>query len=145
MDARAARLLDEQEVRDACMRFFAGWDRRDAALFRSAFTADATSETGDAQVTRSTVSDALTDGQISTPSMPFSSHAPSSQVVTVTGDTATADTMVTCHIVTDKGEVLVRGLRYLDDLVRTADGWRIRHKKHLVLWQYDARRIYPHI
>lgn len=33
--------MDEQGVRDACIRYWAGVDRRDAGLFASAFTSGA--------------------------------------------------------------------------------------------------------
>jgi hypothetical protein len=40
---------------------------------------------------------------------------------------------------------LVRGIRYIDDLVRTDGGWRIARREHRTLWQYDATRVEPHV
>jgi ketosteroid isomerase-like protein len=142
LNARAARLLDEQEVRDTCMRYWAAWDRRDLDLYLSAFTPDATvSLFGGKMETR--IADTAAKGKLEG-KHEHSFHAPSSQVVRVTGDTATADTMVLGFLVGEK-EVLVRGLRYLDDLERTPEGWRITRRQHFTLWQYDAKRVEPHI
>lgn len=113
-------------------------------IYLRAFTTDATlSLFGGKQVLKvSDISDIVASGKIVVPHE-HTSHAPSNQVVTVTGDAATADTLVTCHLVGADGRVQVRGLRYLNDLVRTADGWRISHRQHFVLWQYEARRVEP--
>lgn len=43
------------------------------------------------------------------------------------------------------GPVMVRGLRYLDRLVRTEGGWRIEHREQEALWQYDVPRVAPHL
>lgn len=141
MDARLERLCDEQEVRDACMAYWAGWDRRDLGILLEGFTPDATlSLFGGEQVLK--IADLAAHGTIDY-DYEHTSHAPSSQVVKVAGDTATADTLVTCHLVRKDATVAIRGLRYLDDLVRTPMGWRIRHRRHFVLWQYNAECVKP--
>jgi hypothetical protein len=141
MNARLAKLLDEQEVRDACMAYWAGWDRRDLTILLRAFTPTATlCLFGGEQVLK--VSDIAASGRIDG-LHEHTSHALSNQVVTVAGDAATADSLVTAHLVGAEGKVMVRGLRYLDDLVRTDEGWRIERRQHFVLWQYDASRVEP--
>jgi len=143
MDDRAAALADEQEIRDACMRYWAGFDRSDVDLYLAAFTPDATlSLFGGSQIVK--VADMAAHGAL-TPPFEHTSHAPGSQAITISGDTATADTLVTAHIVPEQGPILVRGLRYVDDLVRTDDGWRIHHRRHFLLWQYDVERVEPHL
>jgi hypothetical protein len=54
--------------------------------------------------------------------------------------------MAVAHLiegVAGPGHVMVRGLRYEDRLVRQADGWRIAHRIHRSLWQYDAEAVSP--
>jgi hypothetical protein len=142
--AAAARLLrDEQAVRDACMKYWAGVDRRDNDLVREAFVEDAQiSLFGGTRVV--SVDDLLGTGS-SGGIIEHSSHTPGSQVVTVDGDTATADTMVTAVQVLREGPILVRGLRYRDSLVRRDDEWRIKLRDHETLWQYDVTRVEPHL
>ncbi len=125
-----------------CMRYWAGFDRGDRDLMLSAFTPDATLSLFGGERTMS-VADLAAGG--SAPQTAQRMHAPGSQVITVDGDRVTADTFVVSHLVPDEGPILVRGLRYLEDLVRTDDGWRVRHLQHFQLWQYDVERVEPHL
>jgi hypothetical protein len=136
------RWVDEQQVRDACMAYWAGVDRRDIQAYLRAFTADATLSFFDGAVTVP-VAQLVRDGVLDKGGFEHTSHTPASQVIAVDGDNATADTLVTAVLVPADGPVSVRGLRYRDDLVRTADGWRIRLRRHSVLWQYDAEKVAP--
>jgi len=144
MNDRLEALGDEQAVRNTCMRYWAGFDRSDIDVYLSAFTPDATlSLFGGEQVMRP--ADMAARGELLSP-FEHSSHAPSSQTIFVDGDIATADTFVVAHLVPrDDGPIAVRGLRYLDDLVRTDDGWRISHRRHFLLWQYDIKRTEPRL
>jgi len=144
MTDRLEALADEQAVRDACMRYWAGFDRSDIDVYLAAFTPDATlSLFGGEQVIR--LADTAARGELVSP-FEHSSHAPSSQTISVDGDSATADTFVVAHLVPrGDGPIAVRGLRYVDDLVRTDDGWRISHRRHFVLWQYDVERTEPRV
>ena len=137
-------LLDQQAVRDTCIKYWAGMDRRDNDLVREAFVEDAQiSLFGGTRVV--SVDDLLGAGSSAETVIEHSCHAPGSQVVTVDGDTATADTIVTAVQVPGEGPILVRGLRYRDDLVRTEVGWRITLREHETLWQYDVTRVEPHL
>jgi hypothetical protein len=144
MNDRLETLADEQAVRDTCMRYWAGFDRKDVDVFLAAFTPDATlSLFGGEQVV--SPADMAARGGLGSV-FEHSSHAPSSQTISVDGDNATADTFVVAHLIPrDGGPIAVRGLRYLDDLVRTDHGWRISHRRHFVLWQYDAERTEPRV
>jgi SnoaL-like domain len=143
MDDHAEALADEQGVRDACMRYWAGFDRNDIELYLAAFTADATlSLFGGAQVV--SIADMAARGELASP-FDHTSHAPASQTISIDGDRATADTYVVAHLVPAGGPISVRGVRYLDDLVRDGDRWRIKCRQHFVLWQYDIARVDPHL
>ena len=144
MTDELARELDEQRVRDACMRYWAGFDRRDVELFRAAFTEDATlSFFGGRRVV--SVADMISGGGVTSNDFRYTCHTPANQVVKVTGDTATADTLVVAHLVPEEGSILVRGLHYSDQLVRTEHGWRIRRREHTALWQYDVDQVPAHV
>jgi SnoaL-like domain len=77
-------------------------------------------------------------------------HCFASSRIEVDGDSARADTMAVGFNVgpDDVGQqvCLVRGLRYIDDLVRTEDGWRTRRRRghdhpdagHDTLWQFEG-------
>ncbi len=78
-------------------------------------------------------------------------HCFASSTIQVDGDTATADTMAVSFCVgrTDEGEqrCMVRGLRYIDKLVRTEqNGWLITDRRgfdepdhgHDTLWQFEG-------
>ena len=137
------RMLDEQGVRDTCMRYWAGFDRRDSEIYGAAFSSNATlSLFGGERVVA--VAEVMDRGSIGG-AFEHTCHAPASQVVTITGDTARADTFVIAHLVPESGAILVRGLRYLDQLVRTDQGWRIQFREHITLWQYDVERVPPHL
>jgi SnoaL-like domain len=141
--ASSSARTDEEEIRDVCLRSWAGFDRKDINLFLAAFTANAMmSLFGGSQVVE--IGAIAAGGELVTP-FEHSSHAPANQVITVERDTAVADTLVVAHVVVPGCPVAVRGLRYLDDLIRTDQGWRINGRQHHVLWQYDVDRVQPHV
>jgi hypothetical protein len=135
------RLLDEQGVRDACVRYWAGVDQRDAGLFASAFTADAEiSSPGGERAMK--VADMIAGGRLSV-GYAHTCHSLANQTVTVTGDTATASSFVVAHLIPGAGPVLVRGFRYEDQLVRDDSGWRIARREYQTLWGYEAESAVP--
>ena len=56
-------------------------------------------------------------------------HAISTSLVDINGDTANARTICHCPVVLDRGDgetqMFFQGLWYVDELVRTSDGWKI--------------------
>ena len=57
--------------------------------------------------------------------------------IDLNGDIASAETPAIAHIVHTRGgqqRMLIRSLRYLDVLVRTADGWKIAEREHTCDW-----------
>ena len=66
-------------------------------------------------------------------------HTFANQRIELSGDRALANTsLVGQSAVRATGQILVRGIRYLDQLVRTQEGWRIHEREHIVLWQYEV-------
>ena len=73
-------------------------------------------------------------------------HQMGNHIVVIDGDTAQAETWVTAiHTYADPerngGRLPIAGLRYLDQLVRTEDGWRIQHRRVTTDWRawWDRR------
>ena len=153
LDREAAldRLLDESAIRDLLMRYFYGVDRRQMDP-DSLFAEDVVLEMFGGAVKVQGLK-AIKEGGLAgnrAPARPFqiSSHGPTSMRITVDGDTAEADTFIVACLVFqpqdgEKGRVLVRGIQYLDKLVRLPQGWRIRQRLHKPLWQFEAEAVPP--
>lgn len=73
--------------------------------------------------------------------LPVHTHTVSNCAIEIDGDQAHADTFGFAVLVvgaSGPGSILVVGLRYVDALVRTEQGWRISQRKHTLTWQYQA-------
>jgi ketosteroid isomerase-like protein len=135
-DATLARwLADRAAIRDVVHAYATAVDRKDWAAVRACFTPDATCDymwfSGDL----ATVLERIEQGLA-----PFVStmHLVGNHLADVTGDAATAETYTLCHHrhrTADGFADRIVGLRYVDALVRTADGWRIRRRDVAVDWQ----------
>ena len=135
-------LLDEQRIKNTILRYFAGLDRKSPPMFDQVFTEDATM-TALAGGRRFEGRAAIVESMMTVRNYQHTSHYPTSQVIEIDGDSATADTFGIAVIAVSDPEprILVRGLQYLDDLVRTPEGWRIAHRQHIPTWQYDAESV----
>ncbi len=125
----AARRADTQDITEVLVRYATGIDRRDWDLFRTCFTDDVLAEYEGIETWHGV--DAITafmDEAHAT--MGHTLHRLSNLAVTVDGDTATARSYVDAVLMDAGGE---RGHNtvgfYDDELVRTADGWRIAHRR----------------
>jgi hypothetical protein len=146
-DVRALlKLLDRTAIRDVIGQYFCGLDRRDFSALRACFTSDAHGEY-DGGKTAHVGREAIIEALRGITQFKFSSHVTSSMMIEVNGDRAKADTYAVAFLVVDdgggKGHILVRGLRYLDDLVQGLEGWRISHRVHIPMWQYEVASVPP--
>jgi ketosteroid isomerase-like protein len=66
-------------------------------------------------------------------------HALANFHVTVADGVARSVSHVVATVVRNQ-RVMVRGIRYSDELVEEDGGWRIRRREHRPLWQYEALR-----
>jgi hypothetical protein len=64
-------------------------------------------------------------------------HVVGTQAIDLDGDGARAETYCVAHHVRRDGRRLAVGVRYVDALVRTADGWRIRSRVARTEWTRD--------
>ena len=68
-----------------------------------------------------------------------STHLMTDVIVEVTGDAAHIETQAVAYLASDERDtVLVRGLRYTDDCVRSDGGWLIGRRTHRAIWQAEA-------
>jgi hypothetical protein len=56
-------------------------------------------------------------------------------VIDLHGDVAHAETQAVASLASAAEGLVTRGLRYSDELVRTASGWRIAHRVHRCVWE----------
>ena len=139
--------LERLAIRDVVERYFVGIDRRDRPLVLSCFTDDAIYEFAlEGRVARGRAELEQIFGRADPERSGHTSHGICNTAISVSGAEATADTMALAHLVeglAGPGRVMIRGLRYRDKLIRQADGWRIVHRIHHSLWQYDAEAVSP--
>lgn len=138
---------DEARIRWLIERYYFAIDAKDRERMGSCFTEDAlvVYHTGEPHEVRLEGRAALLSYlEKGTAWNGVSIHALSSSVVQVQGDTATAGSFAIAHLVV-AGKVLVRGLRYDDQVVRGEAGWQIRRRDHRAMWQYDATEVPSHV
>jgi 3-phenylpropionate/cinnamic acid dioxygenase small subunit len=120
---------DRQDISDLLVRYATGIDRRDWVLFRTVFTDDCELDYGEIGAWKGV--DAVTDFMEQVHAMAgHTMHRMSNQVITVDGDTAEARTYVDALIMAGDNKSGVNGIGFYDDeIVRTADGWRIARRR----------------
>jgi len=143
--ADAAALADRLCIRETLERYFHGLDSRDEDELAACFADDAVATHHKGSDTEFTLSGGREIARYFCTLMrkyAASHHTASNAVIRVAGDTASADTFATVHIVSGE-QMRVRGIRYLDDLVRKDGGWRIRGRTHIPLWQFEVPAVKP--
>jgi len=138
--AEIRRMVDRAAVRDVVEGYMSAVDRCDYDAIAACFTADADLEY-DAEPSRFTGGQAVADWMRTYDHLPNHTHTVSNCAIEVTGDEAQADTFAFAVLAvgaSGPGSVLVMGLRYVDHLTRTADGWRIDKRRHILKWQFNA-------
>ena len=137
-------LKDKAEIRETLTRYWFGVDRREPAVAASVMTPDGHYGNlhGREELERLM--------QRALPGYECLQHCFASSEIEVAGDTATADTMAVGFALGDNADgerrVFARGLRYVDTLVRTEEGWRItervgsddREVGHDTFWQFEG-------
>jgi 3-phenylpropionate/cinnamic acid dioxygenase small subunit len=120
---------DRQDIADVLLRYATGIDRRDWSVFRSAFTDDCELDYGEIGTWNGV--DAVTHFMEQSHAMAgHTMHRLTNQVITVNGDRAEARTYVDGLIMAaDNGSGVKAVGFYDDDLVRSAEGWRITRRR----------------
>jgi 3-phenylpropionate/cinnamic acid dioxygenase small subunit len=132
-------LQDKQEITEICYRYGLVLDSRDWSSLSTVFTSDAEAYYLDMapcigyQAIEDTCSSALG-------ALDRSQHLIGNVVVSLTGDDPDTAECI-CYLQaqhvktgTDGGDNFIIAGRYLDRLVRTADGWRIKERRLEGMW-----------
>jgi 3-phenylpropionate/cinnamic acid dioxygenase small subunit len=116
-------LVDRAAIQDLLVRYARGIDRRDLPLVASCFTPDAVYE---GTLGSGTIRDALAALPVALERYTRTLHFLGNQTIAVAGDEATSETYCLAHHELLSGGRRVVAIRYQDELVREAGGWRIR-------------------
>jgi uncharacterized protein (TIGR02246 family) len=149
-DSSQPRLLaaiDEVEIRALMDRYFHALDARDWPGFQDCFAEEAVAiyHHGTGGELQLTGNKAITDGiRGRIDSYAATVHANANVQVEIAGDRAKASTHAIANVVLE-GQVLVRGLRYVDELERRGGRWLITRRTHIPMWQYEAAAVKPSV
>lgn len=136
MDAFVQVLLDEREITKLCYRYATALDDRDWELLRTCFLPDAVAEyEGMGRIEGVEAISDVCQGALAP--LTRSQHLIGNVYPVVDGDVATAQCYLQCQNLksgTPDGETFIIAGRYSDELVRTADGWRIAVRRLEVWW-----------
>jgi hypothetical protein len=140
------KLLDREAIRDLLNRYFYGLDRRDFGLLATCFASDAEGQYDGGKAVH-LGREAIIETLRGIAQFEFSIHLMGNTAINLDGDRANAETHAVAFLAVDgsaeKGLIMARGLRYLDDLRKGPEGWQITHRVHIPLWQYEVTSIPP--
>ncbi|MEO8604922.1 MAG: nuclear transport factor 2 family protein [bacterium] len=144
LDPALQTLVDRAAIEDLLVRYAHGVDRRDLAVVAACFTPDAAYE---GSLGNGSIDIALEALRERMPRYRTTMHLITNRLIELHGDTATSETYaLVYHRLEgdDEDEDFVVGVRYLDDLARQPDGWRIVHRRTVMeLQRWDAVRPPP--
>jgi uncharacterized protein (TIGR02246 family) len=134
-DASAlAALADREAIRALLDRYAIAVDRKDLAMVAGCFTEDCAY---DGALGQGTIADALRTLASAFGRYERTLHVTGTQLVELAGDRANAETYCVAYHVLPGGAQHTVGVRYLDALLRTDDGWRIRARVVRTEWTRD--------
>jgi 3-phenylpropionate/cinnamic acid dioxygenase small subunit len=130
-----ANLADRLAIIEVLHRYAFAIDTRDWIAFRQLFTDDVDADL--IGFKHWTNLDAwVTDFEAGHAAMVSTQHVITNEVVEIDGDRARANSYGTNRInQPDSAQSITTGCSYHDDLVRTADGWRITRRICRILWR----------
>jgi ketosteroid isomerase-like protein len=121
-------ISDRMEIEQLLIRYCYAIDQRDWDAYRSVYTDDAVIDDVSAGPSNS-VDDMVEFLSRALERVALIQHAISTANIELDGDTARARTICHCPVVLERGvgeaQMFFQGLWYLDELVRTPDGWKI--------------------
>jgi ketosteroid isomerase-like protein len=137
--------VEKAAVCEVLENYFHGLDAREEDRLAACFTDDAAATHHSGSDTEFTLAGGAAIARYFCElfrSFTATNHTLSNSVIQVTGDAATADTFAIAHVISND-RVRVRGIRYLDELVRVSQHWRICKRTHIPRWQYEADPVKP--
>ncbi|MCX5406301.1 nuclear transport factor 2 family protein [Streptomyces sp. NBC_00335] len=142
---------DELAINRLLETYLFAVDTKDKTVFRTLFTDDAVLTVmahpdGTAGIVKSGI-EAVVANLDGAAAWGHSTHVTANAYIRVTGRyTATGDSHATAQLVypataTAPETVVVRGIRYRDEYVRSAGVWKIRKRIFSPLWQYNGTAV----
>ena len=131
-------IIDRESIRDCLARVARGEDRRDAELLSSAYWADATDDHG---IFVGTFKEYLAWVVPGAPAVLLTMHTLGQSLIDLRGESALVETHVTAYHRIDMGAEerdLVIGGRYLDNMEKRSQEWRIAKRTMLYDWVQDT-------
>lgn len=122
---------DRVSIRELLLRYVRAVDARDLGLVASCFTPDAGYR---GALAAGTIADALAALPAAMARYTATRHTITGQSVEIDADTAHSSADCTAQHWLPDGGCRTVGVRYRDDLVRGADGWRITRRDVEHLW-----------
>lgn len=140
LPAHLLAVLERTAVREAILRYATAVDRRDHRLLARCFTEDVHCVFEGQDIGRGVdkVIDYITANAAHMVILDFA-HMLTNISVDLDGDRAHAESDALSYLITETdGEtrIRLRGLRYVDDLVRSDGDWRICDHVHRPVWQH---------
>ncbi|WP_405490422.1 nuclear transport factor 2 family protein [Streptomyces sp. NBC_00096] len=141
---------DELAINRLLETYLFAVDTKDKTVFRTLFTDDATlivlaHPDGTAGIVKSGI-EAVVANLDGAAAWGYSTHVTANAYIRVTGRTATGDSHATAQLVypataTAPETVVVRGIRYRDEYVKSLGVWKIRKRVFSPLWQYNGTAV----
>ncbi len=154
MRAQLRILMDRAEIADIMIRYSRGIRKNDSKLVASCFTQDARLESNGQKLVGAAAietyykewfaSTSNGGGGFGMQRIMSTPYLANDAEIRISGDTATAESSglaVHAGKRDDTGLLVVRGAFYIDEFVRTSDGWRISKRFHGNNWvsEFPAR------
>jgi len=127
-------LIDRAAIHDVLLRYARGVDRRDLTVVAACFTPDAAYQ---GALGAGTIAEALARLGEAMARYTSTLHVIGNQTIELEGDAAHSETYCLAHHVLADGRHREVAVRYLDDLVRDRDTWRIRRRVVAREWERD--------
>jgi 3-phenylpropionate/cinnamic acid dioxygenase small subunit len=137
------QLADRLEVDDLLTRYTVCIDTKDWDRLATVFTPDASIDYTASGGTKGTFADVAAWLAVTLAGFPMTQHFCTNRTVTLDGDRGTARSYFYNPMGMpdgDKQSLFFVGGYYNDDLVRTADGWRIAQRVEEMAWM-DTRKV----
>lgn len=137
--------FEKDAIREVISRYFYCLDSRDFELLKTCFTSDSKCEYDEGRrifIGKEAIIEALRN----ITQFKYSHHIIGSMMIDIKDKYAKTDTYCIAFLNrenSNNNRVIIRGLRYMDELIKTGDGWKINHRIHIPLWQCEMNSSLP--
>lgn len=135
------QMSDRMEIQDLIARYAHAIDERDWGALDQVFTSDAVIDYSELGGSKGSLAETKAFLAEAMPNFTMFQHLSTTSRIDLDGDRASAKTILFNPMVMQhegQERVFFIGLWYNDKLVRTADGWRIAHRREEKSWAFNA-------